>query len=289
MANNEETKKPTTTKKPVVKKEVSTPTKPEVKKATATSAKPEVKKATTTSAKPEVKKATASKKEIVKKATGKSSEVKKPLGSKPKRKPKVKNTTKSTVTSSQLPKSVFDVKINEQAIFDTILSERSSRRQGTSKVKNRGEKRGGGRKPWAQKGTGNARAGSNRSPIWVGGGVVHGPRNNRNYSLKVNKKIRLSALLSSLTLKAQDKEVFLNEMKMDAPSTKELIKTLSALKINDKKLLIVTDDVNVFKSASNVPNLIVNRSTSLLVEEIVNADGMLINKEGIKNLERLVK
>ena len=118
----------------------------------------------------------------------------------------------------ELPKKVFGLsKIYSQAIFDVILSERASKRFSTHKVKNRGEVSGTGKKPWRQKGSGNARAGSLRSPIFVGGGRVFGPTTARNYSLKVNRKVRKNALLSALTLLAKDNAILVHEFKLAKP------------------------------------------------------------------------
>lgn len=174
-----------------------------------------------------------------------------------------------------LPKEIFDVTINEQAIFDTVISERASRRQGTHKVKDRAEVRGGGKKPWRQKGTGRARAGSIRSPIWVGGGRVFGPTPERNYKLKVNKKVRKLALNSALSLKAQSQAILVYDFILQKYSTKELLMQLKDLNLNKnwKKFLIINnEDEVVFKSAQNVKSLKVNKISSLLVEDVLNAD-----------------
>ena len=200
-------------------------------------------------------------------------------------------TTQKATSTTSLPTSVFGVKVNTQAIFDTIMSERASLRQGTHKVKHRGEVRGGGRKPFAQKHTGNARAGSTRSPIWVGGGTVFGPSPERNYNLKVNKKVRKLALASSLTLKANDNAVVIKDMKMDAISTKNLIKAIEDLKLKKefKKVLIVTNDANTFLSGRNVSTVSVQKLSGLSVEQVVHHDVVVISKEDVKTLEGLVK
>ncbi len=193
----------------------------------------------------------------------------------------------SETTNTSLPKAVFGVKVNTQAIFDTIMSERASVRQGTHKVKNKGEVSGTGKKPWAQKGTGRARAGSLRSNVFVGGGVAFGPTANRNYNLKVNKKVRKNALHSALTLKANDKAVIVQELKMTKISTKELIKTIEGLKLKDtqKKLLIITNNDIVFKSSQNLKKIATKKVASLSVESIINADVIVISSEDIKYLE----
>ena len=203
------------------------------------------------------------------------------------------NTTKINTTSpskTKLPKEVFSVKINTQAIFDTIMSERASIRQGTHKTKDRSEVRGGGRKPWRQKGTGRARAGSTRGPIWVGGGRVFGPTPERNYNLKVNKKVRKNALFSALSLKASEGSIKVQELKLDKISTKELINQVTKLLGKDqKKALIVTSDEKIFKSANNVKTIDTTKLASMSVEQIVNADIVIMSKEDIKTLEGMVK
>lgn len=191
----------------------------------------------------------------------------------------------------ELPEKVFGLsKIYSQAIFDVILSERASKRFSTHKVKNRGEVSGTGKKPWRQKGSGNARAGSLRSPIFVGGGRVFGPTTARNYSLKVNRKVRKNALLSALTLLAKDNAILVHEFKLAKPSTRDLL-----IELNKKGLamlnnvLIISNDENIYLSARNLPNVSVGKITSLSVEALVAADALVLSKEDIKYLEGLVK
>lgn len=198
----------------------------------------------------------------------------------------------------------FNSKVNSQCIFDVIMAERASRRQGTHSVKTRGEVSGGGRKPFRQKGTGNARQGSIRSPQWVGGGVVWGPTTERNYTLKVNKKVRRLAFNSALTLKAQHNNVLINDFKLgEKPNTKKLLTQLADLKFkatvenhqtkkmevidwNEKKVkvLIVTTNEVVWKSASNLPKVFATRLANLTVEAIVGADVIIFDQAEIKKL-----
>lgn len=191
---------------------------------------------------------------------------------------------------ANLPEKVFGIKnINTQAIFDTIMSERASKRQGTHKVKDRSEVSGTGAKPWRQKGTGRARAGSLRSPIFVGGGRAHGPTPERNYTLKVNKKIRKLALFSALTLKAKDNGIITDEIKLSKISTKELKTKLDSLAKDARRILIVTQDEVVFKSAKNIPNVSTIKVNSLSVESVVGASKIIISEADIKVLEGMVK
>src|SRR5690625_5995368 len=138
---------------------------------------------------------------------------------------------------------VFSIEPNKYVLHDDVVMQQASQRQGTHAVKNRSAVRGGGRKPWRQKGTGRARQGSIRSPQWVGGGVVFGPTP-RSYSYKLPKKVRRLALKSALSSKvAEDNFVVLDSLSFDAPKTKELITVLSALEV-DRKALIITSENN---------------------------------------------
>ncbi|UWD34290.1 50S ribosomal protein L4 [Mesomycoplasma molare] len=208
----------------------------------------------------------------------------------------VVKTSKSTKTPElaktvNLPKSVFGIEtINSQAIFDVILSERASRRQGTHKVKSRAEVSGTGKKPWRQKGTGRARAGSMRSPIWVGGGRAFGPTNERNYNLKVNKKVRSLAFFGALSQLAKNNQVIVKSFKLNDYSTKSIVKELTELKVEKlRNILIISNDEKVFKSSNNLQNVVVTKVTSILVEQLIQADVLIIGKEDIKYLEGLVK
>lgn len=192
----------------------------------------------------------------------------------------------------KLSEKIFNVKVNTQAIFDSILSERASRRQGTHNTKTKAEVSGGGKKPWRQKGTGRARAGSTRSPIWVGGGVAFGPKKERNYELKVNKKVKKLALKSALTLKAKSNGIIIVDLDFKKPSTKEFDKLIQSFKLDGKKqrhILVVTNNENVFLSSRNYKNTIVSTPNSLLVEKIVNADVMIMNKETLESIQGGIK
>ncbi|VEU75111.1 50S ribosomal protein L4 [Mycoplasmopsis maculosa] len=229
--------------------------------------------------------------------------------SKPKTETKVKEVVKKTQVKKEeakeapikkeAPKAkklslnpvLFDSeKIYEQAIFDTIMSERASLRQGTHDVKSRAEVRGGGKKPWRQKGTGRARAGSTRSPIWVGGGRAFGPTPERNYTLKVNKKVRFAAFVSALTLLARNNQVILDDMKLESISTKAAVAKLEELKIKDlKHILIVTTDETLYKSVANLKNVIAVKPNSVSIEKLVWADVLVLSEEGLKNFEGRLK
>ena len=202
----------------------------------------------------------------------------------------VYNQEGTKVKDTELNETIFGIEPNNQAIFDMVLLQRASWRQGTHKVKNRTEVRGGGRKPWRQKGTGRARQGSIRAPQWRGGGVVFGPNTNRNYKLKMNRKVRRLALKSALSQKVIDNEMMvLDNIVMDAPKTKAMIKVLENLEAN-RKTLIVMDEVNenVALSARNIPGVKVINSKGLNVYDILDSTKMLITEGAIKAVEEVL-
>ncbi|MBN0919169.1 50S ribosomal protein L4 [[Mycoplasma] gypis] len=203
----------------------------------------------------------------------------------------VKSESKSlTFSAKALPERLFGLEeVHTQAIFDTILSDRASKRFSTHKVKNRGEVSGTGKKPWRQKRTGRARAGSMRSPIFVGGGRAFGPTTAKNYSLKVNKKVRALAVKSALSQLAKAQQVFLHEFKLNEVSTKELARQLNEANLSDSKVLIVSSDLNVFLSARNLQNVETVKVTSLSVEKLLATDVLVISNDDVQRLEGLVK
>ena len=203
---------------------------------------------------------------------------------------KVYNQEGSEVKDLELNEAVFGIEPNKQALFDMVLLQRASLRQGTHKVKNRTEVRGGGKKPWRQKGTGRARQGSIRAPQWRGGGVVFGPNTNRNYKLKMNKKVRQLALKSALSQKVIDNEMtVLDNITFDAPKTKAMIKVLENLEAN-RKTLIVMDEVNEFValSARNIPGVKVINSKGLNVYDILDSTKLVMTEEAIKAVEEVL-
>ena len=202
----------------------------------------------------------------------------------------VYNQEGTKVKDTELNETIFGIEPNNQAIFDMVLLQRASWRQGTHKVKNRTEVRGGGKKPWRQKGTGRARQGSIRAPQWRGGGVVFGPKTNRNYKLKMNKKVRQLALKSALSQKVIDNEMtVLDNITFDAPKTKAMIKVLENLEAN-RKTLIVMDEVNEFValSARNIPGVKVINSKGLNVYDILDSTKLVMTEEAIKAVEEVL-
>ena len=195
----------------------------------------------------------------------------------------------SKAGSVELSDAVFAIEPNKDVLFEAINLQRASLRQGTHSVKNRSAVRGGGRKPWRQKGTGRARQGTIRAPQWRGGGIVFGPTP-RSYSYKMPKKMRRLALRSALSFKVQENEFkIVDAFGLEAPKTKEFTKVLSNLEL-PKKVLVVTEseDVNVELSARNIPGVQITTVTGLNVLDITSADSVLITEAAAKKVEEVL-
>ena len=180
---------------------------------------------------------------------------------------------------------VFVVEPNTQVMFDAVQVYQANMRQATAKTKTRAEVRGGGKKPWRQKGTGRARAGSSRSPIWVGGGTVFGPIGNQNYKLSMNKKAHTLALKSALSVKASEKNIIVvNEL--NTTKTKDFAKALEMLKVEGKALVVLKEENAEFeKSARNVPGVKVVLTNNVCVYDLLNSNKVLFTTESVKALE----
>ncbi len=191
----------------------------------------------------------------------------------------------------ELNDSVFGVDVNESVLHQAVVMQLASQRLGTASTKTRGFVRGGGRKPWKQKGTGRARSGSIRSPLWVGGGTVFGPHP-RSYAFRMPRKQRRLAIKSALTAKLQDGElVVLDTINFDAPKTKNVLKLMSDFNVANKKILIVTADMleNVEKSARNIPGVkAIPASSSLNVYDLLYHDKVFVTKEAITRIEEVL-
>ena len=190
-----------------------------------------------------------------------------------------------------LKKEVFGVEPNMQVVYDVIKAQRAGMRQGTHKVKNRHEVRGGGRKPWRQKGTGRARQGSIRSPQWRGGGVVFGPTP-RSYSIKVNRKVVKAALRSLLSDRVKSKNlVVIDKIELEDFKTKSLVAVLNNLKVMDKKVVVITEveDFNLSVAGRNIPNVYVQTKEHLSVYDLINADLYIATESVIKKYEEELK
>ncbi len=182
----------------------------------------------------------------------------------------------------ELADEVFACEVNTQAIFDAVLRQQSSWRQGTHKVKNRREVSGGGKKPFRQKGTGRARQGSSRAVQYRGGGIAFGPTP-RSHTFKLNRKVRRLALRSGLTLKTQANEMFvLDSIAMDAMKTKEFVKVLGGFKADRKSLFVVDieDDFdNAYMASRNIPGVVMVTVEGLNIYDLQNADKLFMTKK----------
>ncbi|WP_332696585.1 50S ribosomal protein L4 [Halalkalibacter lacteus] len=199
------------------------------------------------------------------------------------------NQTGSQVGDIELNETVFGIEPNKSVLHDAVVMQQASLRQGTHKTKGRSEVRGGGRKPWRQKGTGRARQGSIRSPQWVGGGVVFGPTP-RSYSYKLPKKVRRLAIKSALSSKVQAEEiVVLDNLAFDAPKTKEMAAVLSSLSA-DRKALVVTADYNeaVALSARNLPGVTFVTADRVSVLDVLKHDKLVITKDAVEKVEEVL-
>lgn len=189
----------------------------------------------------------------------------------------------------QLSDAVFGIEPNEHVLYDAIVMQKASLRQGTHAVKNRSDVRGGGRKPWRQKGTGRARQGSIRSPQWVGGGVVFGPTP-RSYSYKLPKKVRRLAIKSALSSKVKENDlIVLSELAFNEPKTKEFVNVLQNLSVNDKALVVVGEfNEAVALSARNLPGVTVMAATEVNVLDVVSHTKLIMTKEAVEKVEEVL-
>lgn len=188
----------------------------------------------------------------------------------------------------QLNDEIFGIEPNESVVHEAVVMQLASLRRGTSSTKHRGEVRGGGRKPWKQKGTGRARAGTIRSPLWRGGSITFGPKP-RDFAYKIPKKKRRLALKSVLSSKAQNGEILvLDQLAFDAPKTKEMIKVLTAL--SAEKALVVTseENMNVARSTSNIPGVLWVTAEGLNVYDVINHDKMIITQDAVAKAEEVL-
>lgn len=188
-----------------------------------------------------------------------------------------------------LKDEVFGIEINESVLHDAVVMQQNNQRMGTASTKTRAEVAGGGKKPWRQKGTGRARHGSTRSPIWKGGGITFGPKP-RSYAYSLPKKVRRLALKSALSSKVQGGNiVVLESLSMEEPKTKEMAQILVNLKAN--KALVVTADINenIEKSARNIPGVKPLQATGLNVLDILAHDKLVITKDAVAKVEEVLK
>ena len=199
----------------------------------------------------------------------------------------VLNINGQNVGEIELVDSIFNVEVNEHVLYEVVKNQLANKRQGTQSAKTRAEVRGGGRKPWRQKGTGRARQGSIRAPQWIKGGVVFAPKP-RDYRMSIPKSMRRVAMLSALTSKVQNDEmVVLDSLTLEAPKTKEVVKMLNAF--NAKKTLIITAEANetVYKSARNIEGVAVLPVNNINVYDLLKYPKVIMTKDAVSKIEEV--
>jgi len=182
--------------------------------------------------------------------------------------------------------SIFGIEPNKAVLYEFVKMQLANKRAGTASTKTRAEVRGGGKKPWRQKGTGRARVGSSRNPVWKGGGITFGPKP-RDYSYRLPKKVRRLAMKSALSSKVIDNNIMvLDELNMDQPKTQEMVKILDLLNIYDSTLVVTADgDSNVTKSVRNIPGVKPIRADFMNVYDLLKYDTLLITRGAIDRIE----
>ena len=189
----------------------------------------------------------------------------------------------------ELSDNLFKSKINKHIVHQIVKRHLSEKRRGTASTKNRSEVRGGGKKPWKQKGTGRARVGSIRSPLWVGGGVIFGP-DNRNYSYSIPQKMRLVALKSVLSDKAKNNDIIiLQELELENGKTKDITKIFRNLQIDSEKVLIVIEkeDDKIRRAVRNLKDAMVITANKINTYDLLNYKKMVITRDALKIIEEV--
>ena len=191
------------------------------------------------------------------------------------------------VGSVDLNDEIFGITPNEAVVHQSVVAYLANQRQGTQSAKTRSEVSGGGKKPWRQKGTGRARAGTSRSPLWYHGGVIFAPKP-RDYSQSMNKKMRRLAMKSVLSAKVQDKELFvIDALTFDEPKTKEMVKVLDNLKLAKTLVVTADSDRNVFKSVNNIATAKCTTVGELNVYDMLKYDNLLVTKDSVDKIEEV--
>lgn len=191
----------------------------------------------------------------------------------------------------KLDDNVWGITPNDQVVYEHINLFMANRRQGTHATKTRSNVSGGGRKPWRQKGTGNARQGSTRAPHWVGGGVVFGPSANRNYTKKMNKKERKLALKSALTYKANDKDIIVvDKFEAETNKTKDMLKVLEGLNATGKTLIVTTElTENLILATRNIADVKLVLANELNTYDVLYVNKIIITEDAVKYVEEVLK
>lgn len=211
------------------------------------------------------------------------------------------NQNAEKVGVEEIPDKIFNLKINKDLLHQVIVAYQSNKKKVAAHTKTRGEVRGGGRKPWRQKGTGRARHGSIRSPLWRGGGIVFGPTNKLNFKKKINKKIKRKAILMALSSKAKDSEMLLiDDLKLDIAKTKKMISILNGLIgvlnpkiVKNKKrtklsvLIIIPDkDEILFRASNNIPKVLITTAKNINALDILSYKYLILLKDSIDVIEK---
>lgn len=194
----------------------------------------------------------------------------------------------SQIGDVELSEDVFGVEVNTHVMYEAVKNYLANQRQGTQSAKTRAEVRGGGRKPWRQKGTGRARQGSIRAPQWKGGGVVFAPKP-RDYSYSIPKKVKRLALKSALSSKVLEQEIIVvDQLVLEQPKTKEMVKVLKNLNSNKKTLIVIPErDEDIIRAAANIPGVKTTYVNTINVYDILNCDSFLITKEAVNKVEEV--
>jgi large subunit ribosomal protein L4 len=196
--------------------------------------------------------------------------------------------TGSQIGDIELNDDIFGIKVNTHVMYEAVKNYLANQRQGTQSAKTRAEVRGGGRKPWRQKGTGRARQGSIRAPQWKGGGVVFAPKP-RDYSYSIPKKVKRLALKSALSSKVEDLEIIVvDQIVLEQPKTKEMVKVLKNLNSGKKALIVIPErDEAVVRASANIAGVKTSYVNTINVYDILNCDSLILTKEAVNKVEEV--
>ncbi len=199
------------------------------------------------------------------------------------------DTSGKKIKEVKAPDEIFAVPLKEHLLYEAVINYRANQRQGTASTKTRGDVRGGGRKPWRQKGTGRARAGSNRSPIWKGGGTTFGPRP-RDYSYSLPKKAKKNALKSVLSMKlAENQLLIVDALELKEPQTKQAVALIKGLKVDSVLIVDKHDNKNLFLSTRNIPKTKVVDVNQVNVYDVLNHNWLVLTKRAFDSLTEKLK
>jgi large subunit ribosomal protein L4 len=199
----------------------------------------------------------------------------------------VYNMEGAKVGDIDLKAEIFDIEVNEHLVHAAVIAQLANKRQGTQSAKTRSEVRGGGRKPWRQKGTGHARQGSIRAPQWTGGGIVFAPKP-RDYEIRLNKKEKRAALKSALTSKAKDEKIFvIDDIKVDEIKTKTMVNLFNKLDVKKALVILKDNDRSVIYSTRNIPDVKTAQTNTINVFDILKYDNIIIDQAALKTIEEV--